>query len=194
MKNNALEKTDYAGQIETALALIRQDQGNQGTRHAPAPEIFDLYCFCAVHDKRYTLRFIRQPSGLLRFSASFREKAPTSPDNVRAGDVRSPMQLRCFETTAVPCAWCGDRSFHHCASHCGALVCGGRMRGDLFRCRASCGAEWVGVPLRQVEGTTQKQPRRPSCPAPANNNHAAKAGKEPLRLSAGTLLRDKGQQ
>jgi hypothetical protein len=166
MKGNELQKTDYAAQIEALMARIRRGQGNRITR-PPAPEIFDLYCFCAVFDKPYTLRFVRQPSGRLRFSASVKEKPVTSPDNIRAGGIRWTMRLDFFETAATPCAWCGDKSFHHCASYCGPLVCGGRMKGDTFHCRRSCGASWVGVPLEQVEGTVAEKLRLPSSPAPA---------------------------
>jgi hypothetical protein len=38
------------------------------------------------------------------------------------------------------------------------------MKGDTFRCRKSCGAEWVGVPLREVRGSIAQEaaPRRAS--------------------------------
>jgi hypothetical protein len=192
MKNNELQTTNYTGQIETALALIRQGHGNRVTR-SPAPESFDLHCVCAVHDKPYTLRFVRQPSGRLRFSASVKGKAAASPDNAQTVDVGRTMRLGLLETDKSRCAWCGDKSFHHCSSHCGALVCGGRMKGNTFHCRPSCGAEWVGVPLQEVKGTVQEQPRRPSCPVAAAN--VARAGKEPLRLSAGAVMElRKGEQ
>jgi len=185
MKKNQLQKTDYAEQIGAALALIRQGRGHGVTR-SPAPETFDLYCVCAVHDKPYTLCFVRQPSGLLRFSASVKGKPSSLPDNARGSGVGWTLRLKYFETGAAPCAWCGDGSFHHCASHCGALVCGGRMTGDRFQCRSSCGASWVGVPLREVKGTVQDKPRLPSCPAARVT--VARPVKEPLRLSAGALL------
>ncbi len=166
MKNNQLQKTDYAGQIKGALELIRQAQGNRAIR-PPAPETFELHCVCAVHDKPYSLHFVRQPSGLLRFTASVKGVAAVSPGSVFAGGVGQTMRLDRFETSGAPCAWCGNGSFHHCATHCGALVCGGRMEGNTFHCRPSCGASWVGVPLEEVKGTMEAQPARPSRPAPA---------------------------
>jgi hypothetical protein len=78
MKSNQLEKTDNTGQIKAALKLIGQAQSKRAMRRPPAPEIFDLHCFCAVHDKPYTLRFVKQPSGLLRFKESIRSK-PAAP-------------------------------------------------------------------------------------------------------------------
>jgi len=180
MKNSQLQKTDYTGQIEAASEVIRQAQGNRAMR-SPAPETFVLHCFCAVHDKPYTLHFIRQPSGLLRFSASIKGQASNSRDNARAGGVGYTMRLGLFEKQATPCAWCGNGSFHHCAYDCGALVCGGRMRGNTFHCRPNCGAEWVGVPLQAVKGSVQDKPRMPHV-------------KEPLRLSAGTALVPTGRK
>jgi hypothetical protein len=167
VKNKELQKADYAGQIDAALALIRQ---GHGVTRSPAPKTFDLYCFCAVHDKPYTLRFVRQPSGLLRFKESIKGKPASSPGDARAGGVGWTFRLKYFENPAAPCAWCGNESFHHCASYCGALVCGGRMKGNTFHCRKSCGASWVGVPLREVRGSIAQEaaPRRASLPpAPA---------------------------
>jgi hypothetical protein len=164
MKSEIL-KHDYARQIGAALELIRQAQSNRGMR-VPAPETFDLYCHCAIKDKPYTLCFVRQPSGLLRFRESVKGKPSSLPNNARAGGFGWTLRLDYFENGPTPCAWCGDGSFHHCAKYCGALVCGGRMKGDTFHCRKSCGASWVGVPLREVRGSIAPEvaSRRPSLP------------------------------
>lgn len=182
MKNNELQKANYAGQINAALALIRR---GQGLTRSPAPEIFDLYCDCAIYDKPYTLRFVRQPSGLLRFKESIKGKPASFPDNARAGGVGYTLRMEYFENGATPCAWCGDGGFHHCANDCGALVCGGRMKGDTFHCRKSCGASWVGVPLREVRGNVTREPsplRASLSPAP---RPAAGQAKPMLLLPAG---------
>ena len=179
MKNNELQKSDHAGQIDTAMALIRH--GKNVTRSA-APEMFDLFCICAVHDKPYTLRFVRQGSGLLRFSASIKGSRSSSPDNARAADIGWTLRLDLFENGSTPCAWCFDDSFNHCAGYCGALVCGGRMKGNTFHCRPSCGAVWAGVPLAEVKGTAQNEVRRPSRPAGLT---VARPVKEMLLLPAG---------
>ena len=184
MKNGVM-KPDCAGEIGAALAVIRR---GHGVTRPPAPERFELYCFCAVEDKPYTLCFVRQPSGLLRFVASIKGKPATFPDNCRAGGVGWTLRLEYFEHAAAPCAWCGSGSFHHCASHCGALVCGGRMTGETFHCRESCGASWVGVPLREVKGTVTREPkpRRDSLP-PAHRPAAGRA-KPMLLLPAGKKI------
>lgn len=191
MKNNELQKTDYTGQIEAALELINQAQGNRAM-HSPAPETFDLYCSCAREDKPYTLRFVRQSSGLLRFRESVKGKPSSLPDNARAGGVGWTLRLDYFETGPTPCAWCGNGSFHHCANDCGALVCGGRMRGDTFHCRKSCGASWVGVPLREVKGTVTREPSRRASLSPAPRP-AASPAKPMLMLSAGRETRGGGE-
>jgi len=190
MKNNMLQKTDYTAEIEAAMGVIRQGQGRgRGITLSPAPEIFDLYCFCGVYDKPYTLRFERQASGLFRFTESVKGQAAASTGNIRPGSVGRAVRLDRFESSAAPCAWCGNGSFHHCASYCGALVCGGRMQGNTFHCRKSCGASWVGVPLEEVTGTLQEPRMAPLRPAPAPaNSRPETTVREPLRLAAGEML------
>lgn len=192
VKNNGLQKADYAGQINTALALIRK---GHGVTRSPAPEIFHLYCYCAVEDKPYTLRFVRQSSGLLRFKESIKGKPASFPNNARAGGVGYTLRMEYFENSATPCAWCGNGGFHHCANDCGALVCGGRMKGDTFHCRKSCGASWVGVPLQEVKGNVTREPSplraslspapRPA-PGPAKPMLLLPAGRERRGGSGGT--------
>jgi hypothetical protein len=158
----AIAKSDY----KNALAVIRQAD-NHGASLSPAvPEIFDLYCFCAVHDKPYTLRFVRQASGLLRFKESMRNTA--GGKNTGTNGKGYTLRLDYFENlrgVATPCAWCGNGSFHHCSDDCGALVCGGRMEGNIFHCRKSCGAVWVGEPMREVEGSAASETRRTVSPS-----------------------------
>ncbi len=168
----------YSKDVAEVMALL------QGRGLSPAPEIFDLYCVCAVHDKPYTLRFERQASGLLRFRESVKGKPSSLPDNARAGNGGgwAIQQLRYFERGPTPCAWCGDGDFHHCALYCGALVCGGRMKGDTFHCRKSCGASWVGVPLQQVTmrrelSAPARAPLQPSRPAAGPARLLLPAGK-----------------
>lgn len=131
-----------------ALALL-------GTAPAlPSPgDICELSVVCAVHDLGYRLRFVRQASGLFRFSESIKKEywddddvAYGNPSPV--GSVSLPIDE--FEPGPTPCAWCGNNSYNYCI--CGSLVCRGRTIGQLFRCRDSCGAEWVGTPLTQVSG------------------------------------------
>lgn len=171
----------FASNVAEVMALL------EGRNASPAvPEIFELYCFCAVYDKPYTLRFERQASGLLRFKESIKGKPPSLPDNARAGGKGWTLRMDYFEDwegVNTPCAWCGNGSFGHCSLHCGALVCCGRMSGNTFHCRPSCGASWVGVPMREVQGSGEETrrsaavPSRGTLPAPAS-------GRKPLLLPA----------
>jgi hypothetical protein len=185
---NAIVKPDTARAIGAALAVIRQ---GETVMRSPAPETFDLYCDCAVYDKPYTLRFTRQASGLLRFKESVKGQPSTLPVNARAGGVGWTLQLDYFETTATPCAWCGDQTFHHCASYCGALVCGGRMKGNTFHCRKSCGASWIGVPLREVKGQMRREASLPRPSLSPAREHGALTSKPMLLLGAGQARRGK---
>jgi hypothetical protein len=149
MKNQLVNSnTPYRRKIETAIAESRQRS------LALHPGIWELSCVCAVHDKPYTLRFNRRRDGLLHLAASIKGKAAPaiSGDNGRAASAAS-LPLIQFATETTACAWCGDGSFHYCKNDCGALVCCGLIVGKTFRCRASCGAEWVGIPLLKVAGT-----------------------------------------
>jgi hypothetical protein len=182
-------KPDYAGEIGAAMAVIRQ---GEAVTVSPVPEIFDLYCDCAVYDKPYTLRFTRQASGLLRFAASIKGQPSSLPGNCRAGGIGWILNLDYFESTAAPCAWCGDQTFNHCRSYCGSLVCGGRMNGNRFHCRKSCGASWIGKPLREVKGSMRGEPSLaghvPSSPV---RKPAALAPKPLLLLGSGYARRGK---
>jgi hypothetical protein len=170
--------------IAAALATLPQNQATQPAR-VPDCAIVELSCVCAVYDQPYTLRFRRQPDGLLRFLESV--KGEQTQHNAPGGRLGLVLELSviAFENRVRPCAWCGDGSFHHCATHCGALVCGGLIRSDTFHCRKSCGASWVGVPLAKVEGRIAEQapqtPMSPRPPAPAQHG-------ERLLLAAGRSM------
>jgi hypothetical protein len=123
-----------------------------------------LDCVCAIHDKPYQMVFEREASGRYRWVASIKliEQGARSGSG-RGGAAALQDILVEHLPSETPCAWCGNSSFHHC--RCNSLVCGGRMRGETFVCRTSCGAEWIGVPLRQVQGNKEEaRPSRASAP------------------------------
>jgi hypothetical protein len=117
----------------------------------PAVEKFTLSCVCAKFDKPYELRFERQPSGRLRFVESVKLYGDARANAARP--VFQKLSLDEFEDNWGRCAWCGNWQINHCV--CGALVCGAREVGDVFHCRDSCGASWVGVPMKEVEAAKQ---------------------------------------
>lgn len=162
---------DVAGnrrKIGSALALV-------GVRPAvPVPgDTCELSFFCAVHDKPYRLRFIRQDSGLFHCVESLKlQPANACRGETQKGGGLESLRVEEFDDESTPCPWCGAGGFYYCQNNCGALVCGGLSRGNSFRCRASCGAEWVGVPLEEVQAVTNpheserfQAPPRPSRPS-----------------------------
>lgn len=119
--------------IDQALARLREDTCEVG-------------CVCAVHDRSYIVRYVRGAGGLYQY----RESVKVLGNAEGSVEVRK-ISMRMFAPGPTPCPWCGDSYFHHCC--CGAFVCGGRMTGNTFRCRDSCGATWEGVPLDSVSVT-----------------------------------------
>ena len=139
-------KPENRQSIEAALALVRKRES----------ETFDLTCVCAKHDRPYTLCFRRKPGGLFGLVENVRvpEQALSEEPSEDETRVSAPVKLDLseFESKVFPCPWCGDKSINHCARHCGAFVCGGLIVGGMFHCRASCGASWIGWPLKRVGG------------------------------------------
>jgi hypothetical protein len=179
-------RPDNRQRIDAAFALLRNQE----------PERFDLPCMCAVHDKPYTLRFVRKANGLFRLEDS--EKATSGTQFTRQAGAHlvtpATIPIKEIELTAFPCPWCDDISFHHCSQNCGAFVCGGRIKGNVFHCRPSCGASWVGAPLEQVKGQKRQELRRPSMPQASHAPMTAPAVSKPkLMLGVGQSIavRDK---
>jgi hypothetical protein len=154
-----LKKTNTGTEIEAASKAPEpaRPPGPHTPPAYPTSEKFGLNCFCAQHDRPYQLVFVRQPSGRLHFIESVKVTADaTGSSSARSTTARQIIAIDDFEDEDPPCAWCGSGGFNHCANDCGALVCGGRMVGNLFRCRDSCGAEWKGVPMRNVETSREE--------------------------------------
>ncbi|MGD0798632.1 MAG: hypothetical protein ABR910_13005 [Acidobacteriaceae bacterium] len=178
--------TDNARRIEAALKLMRQ------MPLEPEPEIFEISCYCALRDEPYTLRFTLQENGLFRLKESIPVIRSETPSR-SCGYVPASKTLNMdrLEATAFPCAWCGDRSFHYCRSHCGAFVCGGRMQGNTFHCRKSCGASWVGTAMKKLQGSTGSPAGR-STVAPESKAPSVNPAPDRLRLGAGSTLVKRG--
>ena len=130
---------------------------------------FVSLCACAVHDKPFTVLFERTDAGKPFVIAAIecgesggsneRGRAATGNRRIRSSDV---------DSTGLRCPYCGNASHHVLCGRCGVTVCGGRTHpsrtGDLFTCRASCGASGTIRQLDVVTGTVL--PRRDE-PAPA---------------------------
>lgn len=171
---------DTLGKVEAALSRAKERE--KETRSLPpAPrgsvsaggEIFELAAVCAVHDRSYVLRYIRQASGLLRFTESLKAAAPGNPRQRISGAAGQVLPLAEFEGGSefpCPCPWCGSNSING-PCICGALVCGGRKRNGVFRCRDSCGAEWRGEDMAEVEAAKER---------PVSSSRAAAGASRPV--------------
>ena len=60
------------------------------------------------------------------------------------------------------------------------------MKGETFHCRKSCGAQWVGVPLKEVTGISGELERSSHTYSPRNNQEIS--ARKPLMLPAGKIL------
>ena len=152
---------------EEVLAMLRQD------REAAAGDVFDQMCVCAVHDRPFITRYTKRPSGKFRATQCLKVQAGADSGRESTGRI-SRLSLGETEDGYPPCPWCGCKSNVHYQCRCGAVVCGGRVKHQIFRCRRSCGAEWFPVAsARDIEGTSPSaesttknaSPRRPAEPA-----------------------------
>jgi hypothetical protein len=129
--------------------------------------LVELHCVCAVTDKAYVLQYRRSANGKLHYLKSEKCDGTIPPGRNTGGASASAAQevtLDAFDALRFPCPWCGDATVNSCS--CGSLVCGGRKRGNLFVCRASCGETWTGVPLKKVETSTRRKPAAQCSTAP----------------------------
>jgi hypothetical protein len=179
---------DNARKIEAALELIRERS------MAIEPETLELACVCAVEDEPYKLCFTKQASGLFRLKESVKLIRNGEASSRTFGHVpaSTTLHLDQLESTVFPCAWCGNRSFHFCKDACGSFVCGGLIKGGTFHCRRSCGASWVGVPLKSIS-VERKQFHQvpmepPNAPASMTTPSAPRAS-DKLLLGPGVDLR-----
>jgi hypothetical protein len=173
-------------QVLTSLAEQREFEVRQNTPVSPLPqtdarEFFDQRCVCAIEDLEFIVRYVRQPSGLFRATESIKP-----PQGQQSGEASVPSSLvvpiNQIEGSHTPCPFCGNSGHYHC--NCGGVVCGGRVLGQLFTCRKSCGDKWIiGTPVTEIKGSKPRQepqeskapPRRPSSsaapPKPASSEN-----------------------
>jgi hypothetical protein len=159
--NNFLEKWLADGSSPSAsgqpratrddvLAMLRED------RAAASAEMFDQMCVCAVHDRPFITRYTKQPSGKYRATECIKFATSSNSSRKRAGKAFK-LSVDELEDGYPPCPWCGCNSNVHYHCRCGGVVCGGRVKHQVFRCRASCGAEWIPGPnAKNIEGTSAK--------------------------------------
>jgi hypothetical protein len=144
-------------------------------RPVDAREFFEQLCVCAVEDREFIVRYVRQPNGLFRAIESV--KIPAGGGSGKAS-TRSTLVLSTdkIEGSHTACPWCSNSGHYHC--HCGGVVCGGKLVGQLFTCRASCGAKWIiGSPVTEIKGTKPQQDRQESKAPPRRASTTAASSK-----------------
>jgi len=171
--SNALERTGR--RMDEALERLRQERTARRPDSVPptpffaassfsapghAPGAILQRCACAVFDLEWLMHFEQQASGLYRAIDSTRIHAG---DGSGSGAAQSRvLSVDKIEGGYTPCPWCGGdkaRHLYHC--HCGVPVCGGRVKGNLFICRDSCGERWeMGPPVREIRVTDARQDTR----------------------------------
>lgn len=130
---------------------------------------FVSLCACAVHDKLFTVLYERTDAGKL-FAIAAIERGERGSANARANATTGNRRIpSCdVDSTGWRCPHCGNASHRVLCGRCGVTVCGGRTRssstGDVFTCRASCGASGT---MRELEVMTGDALPRRDEPAPA---------------------------
>jgi hypothetical protein len=170
--SNALERTGR--RMDEALARLRQEQSarrpasypptpssSASSFSAPVPADGILhYCVCAGFDRWFAERFERQLSGLYRSVETVRIPAGHGGSGSGASMSRV-LNVREIEGRYSACPWCGENAGKRYYCYCGAPVCGGRVKGNLFICRDSCGERWeMGPPVREIRVTDAGQDAR----------------------------------
>jgi hypothetical protein len=156
-----------------------ETQPAQAASAAPpvdAREFFEQLCVCAVEDREFMVRYVRQPNGLFRATESVKIHAGGGSGK---GSTRPTLVLSIdkIEGGHTACPWCGNGGHYHC--DCGGVVCGGKLIGQLFTCRASCGEKWIiGSPVTEIKGTKPQQERHES-KAPARRASASSGSSQP---------------
>lgn len=155
--------------MDEALAKLRRDRAAEtGGRPSPpflppdffsspvvspaSPVLLQELIVCAVHDLGFIEFYERQRSGLY---LPIKSRLLHVGEGFGAGHgARLTIRVADICGPHTPCPWCGDNGGgrYHC--DCGAVVCGGRVKGNVFTCRDSCGASWrIGPDVKEIAVT-----------------------------------------
>jgi hypothetical protein len=120
-------------------------------------------CVCAFYDLQFLDRFERQASGIYRVVDSIRIVAGEGGgSDAEIGRVLNADDIR---GNYMPCPWCGENGNMRYYCSCGGVVCGGKVKGNIFHCRASCGRSWPGGnPVHEIEVTEERERRQWQAP------------------------------
>ncbi len=124
------------------------------------PEIFDQLCVCAVHDSDYITRYVKQPTGKYRATTSIKLDEGRESGRGNSAELQK-LPVERIEGPYPPCPWCDCNTNVHYHCSCGGVVCGGRVEGDLFKCRRSCRAKWQSTsPAKEIKGLPPASERK----------------------------------
>lgn len=155
-----------------------------------SPEILDQLCVCAVHDSHYIIRYVKQPYGKYRPTTSTKLTVARESGPRESAELQR-LSAEKIEGSYPPCPWCDCHASAHYHCRCGGVVCGGRVEGNLFKCRPSCGAQWYpDSPVKEIKGLPPASERKDSRPfggAPARPSAPASQSRPvtPSRLLLG---------
>jgi len=142
--------------MEEALARLNQAQAPEHRACAerqipPAPdpnEFIQVKHFCAQYDQLYITVYRRGANGLYSFWTSVAIDPRAGPAFGEVGDIVT-VTPDMLDPNGPPewCAWCetpekmiyGKRILSIKCGACGCFICLGRLEGNYFRCRDSCG-------------------------------------------------------
>jgi hypothetical protein len=169
---NEIEKTGQ--RMAEALARLHRDSTAWPASPSPsftgsrftapvARRVVAQLCVCAVFDLQFLDRYERQASGIHRVVESIR-----IVDGERGGacaEIGRVLNVDDIRGNYMPCPWCGDNGNmrYHC--DCGGVVCGGKVKGNIFHCRGSCGQSWpAGHPIHEIDVTEERERREWKAP------------------------------
>lgn len=181
---------------ETTRALVLQSvresadfkpsQAEPPARPVDTRKYFNQLCFCALRDLPFVVRYERQPNGRYRAleSVQLQQGGASGREGQSETFILPTDQIDGGHT---PCAWCGTTGHYHC--HCGGVICGGKVKGNLFTCRVSCGAQWImGPPVTEINLAKPEPPERQEWKAPPRKPAASYTPAKPepeIRLQLG---------
>jgi hypothetical protein len=169
---NAIEKSGQ--RMADALARLHREGTARSASPSASPRascftapvvrrVVAQICVCAFYDLQFLDRFERQVSGIYRVVESIRIVA--GEGGGAGAEIGRVLNVDDIRGNYMPCPWCGDNGNmrYHC--DCGGVVCGGKVKGNIFHCRASCGQSWpVGHPIHEIDVSEERARREWQAP------------------------------
>lgn len=114
-------------------------------------DLFQFLCACAVHDESFLMTFAKRSDGLYVHKGN-QKIVGSLAEGSREAMQRSLLTPDECVGSRLPCPWCGAESLVNCVG-CNMPVCKGRVDGEIFTCRDSCGARGLMISTKGLVGT-----------------------------------------